>query len=133
MLLQYLQCLVPFHIYAKKRNKNKTKTKTKPVCIVSFLAGLSHMSRDMGFPTMWYVQPTKPLISLRICADWPEPLLVGWTFYECWATDRTSFGVSKLKRTLHKLVKSTLVKMPHCWKSHFAAQLWLYPTKVCSL
>ena len=24
-----------------------------------------HMSRDMRFPTMWYVRPAKPQISLR--------------------------------------------------------------------
>ena len=27
-----------------------------------------YMSRGMGFPTMWYVRPAKPQISLRICA-----------------------------------------------------------------
>ena len=27
-----------------------------------------YLSRDMGFPTMWYVRPTKPQISLRIHA-----------------------------------------------------------------
>ena len=27
-----------------------------------------HLSRDMGFPTMWFVRPAKPQISLRICA-----------------------------------------------------------------
>ena len=26
------------------------------------------MSNGMGFPTMWYVRPAKPQISLRICA-----------------------------------------------------------------
>ena len=26
------------------------------------------MSRGMGFPTMWFVRPAKPQISLRICA-----------------------------------------------------------------
>ena len=26
------------------------------------------MSRSMGFPTMWYVRPAKPQISLRACA-----------------------------------------------------------------
>ena len=34
------------------------------------------MSRSMRFPTMWYVQPAKAQISLRICAVWSEPLLV---------------------------------------------------------
>ena len=28
----------------------------------------AHMSRDMRFPTMWYVRPAKPQISLRIRA-----------------------------------------------------------------
>ena len=27
-----------------------------------------YLSRDMRFPTMWYVRPAKPQISLRICA-----------------------------------------------------------------
>ena len=62
------------------------------------------MSRDMRFPTMWYVRPAKPQISLRICAVWSEPLLVAWIFYECKATDWAWFGVSKLKRRLHRLV-----------------------------
>ena len=30
---------------------------------------ISHMSRDMRFPAMWYVRPAKPQISLRIRAD----------------------------------------------------------------
>ena len=38
------------------------------------------------------------------CTAWSEPLLVAWIFYECKATDWTSFGVSKLKRRLHKLI-----------------------------
>ena len=62
------------------------------------------MSRDMIFPTMWYVRPAKAQISLRICAVWSEPLLVAWIFYDCSATDRTSFRVSKLKRRLHMFV-----------------------------
>ena len=28
----------------------------------------SYMSQCMRFPTMWYVRPAKPQISLRICA-----------------------------------------------------------------
>ena len=42
-----------------------------------------HLSHDMRFPTMWYVRPAKPQISLRIRAAWSEPLLVAWIFYEC--------------------------------------------------
>ena len=41
------------------------------------------MRRDMSFPTMWYLRQAKPQISLRICAVWPEPLLVAWIFYDC--------------------------------------------------
>ena len=65
---------------------------------------LLHMSRDMGFPTMFYVRPTKPQINLHIHAVWSEPLLVAWIFYECWSPNWTSFVVSKLKRRLHRLV-----------------------------
>ena len=63
-----------------------------------------YMSRDMRFPTMWYVRPAKPQIRLCIHPVWSEPLLVAWIFCECSATEWTSFGVSKLKRRLHRLV-----------------------------
>ena len=62
------------------------------------------MSQCMRFPTIWYVRPAKAQTSLRIRADWSEPLLVAWVFYDCWATDWTLFGVSKLNRRLHRLV-----------------------------
>ena len=66
------------------------------------------MSRDMRFPTMWYVRPAKAQTSLRICAIWSESLLVAWVFYEYW----TSFGVAKLKRKLHRLVwNATLLEI----------------------
>ena len=58
----------------------------------------------MSFPTMWYVRPAKPQISLRIRAVWSESLLVAWVFYDCKTTDWTPFGVYKLKRRLHMLV-----------------------------
>ena len=58
----------------------------------------------MRFPTMWYVRQAMAQISLRIRAVWPEPLLVAWIFYYSYATNWTSFGVSKLKRRLHRLV-----------------------------
>ena len=35
-----------------------------------------YMSRDMRFPTMWYWRQEKAQTSLRIRADWSEPLLV---------------------------------------------------------
>ena len=56
------------------------------------------------FPKMWYVRPVKPQFSLCICAVWSEPLQVAWIFYECKVSDWTTFGVSELKRRLHRLV-----------------------------
>ena len=63
-----------------------------------------YLSCDLRFPTMWYVRPAKPQISLRIRAVWSEPFLVAWIFNECKFTDWTSFGISKLKRRLNWLV-----------------------------
>ena len=50
-----------------------------------------HLSRDMRFPTMWYVRPAKPQTSLRIRAVWSEPLLVYWIFYEYLAEQHLEF------------------------------------------
>ena len=80
----------------------------------------------MRFPTMWYMRPAKPQIILRIRAVWSEPLLIVWIFYECEATDWTSFGVSTLKRRLHRLFwVYSCKKKTHCWKSHVAAHICL--------
>ena len=46
-----------------------------------------NMSRDMRFPTMWYVRPAKTQISLCIHAVLSEPLLVTGILYECLATE----------------------------------------------
>ena len=53
---------------------------------------------------MWFRRPAKPQISLRRSAVWSEPLLVAWIIYDCSATDWTPYGVSKLKRRLHRPV-----------------------------
>ena len=63
-----------------------------------------YLSQCMRFPTIWYMRPAKPLISLRICAVWSEPLIVAWVFYDCCTTDWTQTRVSKLKRRLQRLV-----------------------------
>ena len=44
---------------------------------------LLQLSQCRRFPTMWYVRPAKPQISLRIRAVWSEPLQVAWVFYDC--------------------------------------------------
>ena len=85
----------------------------------------NNLGQCMRFPTMWYVRPAKPQISLCIRTVWSEPLLVAWVFYDCEATDWTPFGVSKLKMRLQRLVQTTHVKMPHGWKSHALAQFQL--------
>ena len=58
----------------------------------------------MRIPTMWFVRPANPRISLRICAAWTEPVQVVWVLYECSATGWTAFRDSKLKRRLHRMV-----------------------------
>ena len=42
------------------------------------------MSRDMRYPTIWYVRPPKAQTSLCIRAAWSEPLIVAWIFYFGW-------------------------------------------------
>ena len=86
------------------------------------------MSRDISFPTMWYVRPAKTQISLRIHAVWPEPLLVVWIFYACYATDRTSFGVSKHKRRLYRqwhIVGNhmSLLQLKFLWYRNFRSRV----------
>ena len=100
------------------------------------------MSLDMRFPTMWYVRPAKPQISLRVRTVWSEPLLVAWVFYDCSTTDWTPFRVSKLKRRLQRLVrvytcqKATLLEISctgsnilppalHPWWLSYLWQCWL--------
>ena len=68
------------------------------------LIDYSKLRHGMRFPTMWYVGPTKPEIGLHIRAVWSEPLLVTCIFYECLDTDWTTFGDSKIKMRLHRLV-----------------------------
>ena len=80
---------------------------------------------------MWYVRPAKPQISLRIRAVWSEPLLVAWVFYDCLATDWTPFGVSKLKRRLHRLVcvytcrNATLLEVTCHDLFNFVESIWI--------
>ena len=81
------------------------------------------MSRGMRFPTMWYVRPTKPQISLRKRAVWSEPLLVAWVFLIVKLLTEHSLEFLSLKRGCRGSPESTLVKMSNWWKSHALAQL----------
>ena len=89
---------------AKFRYLYQQAVKAQTRLASAFSTRIHEMSRGMRFPTMWYVRPAKAQTSLRIRADWSEPLLVALIFYDCLATNRTSFGVSRLKRWLQKFV-----------------------------
>ena len=77
----------------------------------------------MRLPTLWYVLPEKPDISLlNVPSDQSlcYPLEYSMTVklltehnLECLSCKGGCTGSSE----------STLVKMPHCWKSHVTAQL----------
>ena len=67
-------------------NKSRDQTVTLTVQTVrnlfcTFIVSLQQMSRNMRFPTMWYVRVAKAQISLHICAFWSEPLLVAWIIW----------------------------------------------------
>ena len=89
-----------------------------------------NMSQCMRFPTMWYVRPAKPQISLRIRAVWSEL---------CWSMEyfmivklltEHHFEFLSLKEGYRGSSESTLVKMSNCWKSHATAHKSLLP--ICS-
>ena len=79
------------------------------------------MSRDMRFPTMWYVRPAaKAQTSRHIRAVWSEPLLVPWIFYNYKLLTEHHLEFLSLKRGSSESIH---VKMPQWWKSHVAAQM----------
>ena len=57
-----------------------------------------------------------------------QPSLVALTFYNCFANDRTAFGV--LKGGCTGSSESIHVKMPHLWKSHVTAHYPIVPALV---
>ena len=72
----------------------------------------------MRFPTMWYVRPAKPQISLRIrlCLSLEYSMSVK-------LLTEHHLEFLSLKGGCTGWSESTLVKMPHCWKSHVTAHL----------
>ena len=83
------------------------------------------LSHNMRFPTMWYVWPAKPQISLRTRAVWSEPLLVTWIFYDCKALTEHHLEFLSLNGGCTGSSESTLRKTPYCWKSHVSAHICL--------
>ena len=90
---------------------------------ISNVGVLCHMSQCMRFPTMWYVRPAKPQISLRIRIAWSEPC----------SSLEYSMSVKLLIEHLLEVLsskvgctgssESTFVKMSNCWKSHVTAHI----------
>ena len=81
----------------------------------------------MRFPTMWYVRPAKPQISLPIKGKSDQSL--------CFALEYSMTVKLLTEHYLEFLIlkggctgssESTLVKMPLCLKSHVAAQNFLF-------
>ena len=75
----------------------------------------SYMSQCMRIPTMWYVRPAKPQISL--CKSLKYSMI-----FKLLTEHLLKF--LSLKEGCRGSSESTHVKMPHCWKSHALAQSW---------
>ena len=72
-------------------------------------------------------RPAKAQTSLHICAVWwSEPLLVSWYFMSVKLLSEQHLEFHSLNGGCTYLSESTLVKMPHCWKSHVTAHLWVH-------
>ena len=72
---------------------------------------------------MWYVRPAKPQISLRIAQS--DQSLCQSLEYSMSVKLLTEHYLEFICLTggYRGLSDSTLVKTPHCWKSHVTAQL----------
>ena len=87
-----------------------------------FVVLKTNLSQCMRFPTMWYVRPAR-LRPACAYAQSDQSLCSSLEF---------SMGVMLLTEHLFEVLsskegytgcsESTLVKMPHCWKSHVTAQ-----------
>ena len=75
-----------------------------------------YMSQCMIFPTMWYVQPAKPQMSL--CKSIEYSMIVK-------LLTEHHLEFLSLKEGCTGSSESTLVKMPHCWKSHVGAPIYI--------
>ena len=83
------------------------------------------MSRNMRFPTMWYVRPAKPQISLRKAqSDQSHCKSLVHSITIQLRTDHHLEFLS-LKGGCTGSSESTVIKISHCWKSHVIAQMFL--------
>ena len=75
----------------------------------------------MGFPTMWYVRPEKPQITLEYAqSDQSLCLSLDYSMSVELLTEYHLEFLS-LKGGCTDSSESILIKMPHCWKSHIMA------------
>ena len=81
----------------------------------------------MRFPTMWYVRPAKPQISLGICAyaqaDQSLCLSLAYSMSVKLLTEHHLVFLS-LKGGCKGSSESTFVKIQRCWKLHVTAHLF---------
>ena len=73
------------------------------------------MNKFVRFPTMWYVRPAKPQISLRIEYSMIVKLLT-----------EHHLDFLSLKGGCRGSSESTYVKMSNCWKSHATAHIIVF-------
>ena len=85
-----------------------------------------YLSRRMIFPTMWYVRPAKPQISLGIRAVWSEPFASRLNILSVKLLTEYHLKFLSFKGGCTGSSESTLVKMPHCWKSHVVAHFYFW-------
>ena len=78
---------------------------------------------NMRFPTMWYFHLTKPQSRLHmpsLIRAFASCLII---FMSVKLLTAHHLGVLSLKGGCTGSSESTLVKMPHCWKSHVEARI----------
>ena len=85
----------------------------------------------MRFPTMWYVPPVKPQISLRIRAVWAEPLLVAWIFYNLIYKLKSPL-VSKALKKLWSL-KMSIFEQQKLLNKHLSRDMYYVGTRNVSM
>ena len=72
----------------------------------------------MRFPTLWYVQPAYVQSDQSLCLSLEYSMTVK-------LLTKHNLELLSLKGGCTGSSESTIVKMPHCWKSHVTAQLLL--------
>ena len=87
-----------------------------------YLAHKFYLSQCMRFPTMRYVRPAKPQISLYEQSDQSLCLSLEYSMTVKLLTEHQLEFLS-LNGGCRGSSESTLVKMSNCWKSHATAHL----------